>query len=537
MPNPTHTPLPSRPNPICQAALPDGATPITPTHCQAFWAPRSIQAATDGQWLVPPDPPTSGLQNVSIDSRAIEANQVFIALQGDRFDGHDFLTDALDAGAGLLVVSDLAKAQRVQQAAKDHKAQRKLPGAGVLHVPDTLTALQAMARAYRDCLRQDKVAVIAVTGSNGKTTTRHLIHAVLSAAMRGCQSPKSFNNHIGVPLTLLGTKPGERFVVVEVGSSAPGEIAKLAQLVKPDTAVITHIGAAHLEGFGGLEAVAKEKSALLQYIQPGGVGIVPGKNVEQTTLTQPFFKLPTGVALIRFGEGPHNDLRLTDYETDGLGVRFAVRNNSPTASSLATRFQVPLLGRHNATNTLAAIAVARWMGLSDTLIADALSHASGVPMRLNVQRLGTAHQPLVVINDAYNANPDAMIAALKALIDFPLPATPQGAGRRVAVLGDMLELGHAEPTLHRRVAQQLAQWGDAIHLVVCIGQRCAQHMLPVLSGAWSTKRVHGYPAWHDKLPQRVAALIRPGDVVLFKASRGMGLERLIAGIQHAAAQW
>ncbi len=446
-----------------------------------FWTPRAIAATLGGQWLGPV--PDTALRGVSIDSRAIHPGEVFIAIKGDRFDGHDFLAAAFDRGAAFAIAAS---------------SRRPTPDARhpMLLVPDTLVALQQLASAYRDELARQGCKVIAVAGSNGKTTTRHMIHHVLThAELRGTQSPKSFNNHIGVPLTLLGarvsgigyrvsgegkdratsdhtpypiphTPPPDDFVVVEVGTNHPGEIAALGAIVRPDIAVITSIGAEHLEFFGDLAGVAREEASLLACVQPEGVAIVP----HDAPWPDEFeFPLPVGVALVEFAE------------------------DDPVAATVA------LPGRHNRANAAATAAVARCLDVSDSSIGAALACASAVDGRSQIIELG---QGVTLLNDSYNANPDSMRAALDVLGAF--------GRRRVAILGDMLELGHASADSHRAIVDLARRSADE---VVLIGER------------------FGGPAWSVDLSQRIAAMIEPGDVVLLKASRGMRLERLIPAIE------
>ncbi|MEX0741901.1 MAG: Mur ligase family protein, partial [Phycisphaeraceae bacterium] len=219
----------------------------------SFWTPRSLRDITSGRYL--PSPATSpshrDLQGLSTDTRSLTPGQVFLALRGDNFDGHAFLEAAAEAGAGLLIID------------RPETAAALADRCDVLVVNDTLKALTQLATAYRRGLTG---RVIAVTGSAGKTTTKHLIQTILSRYHRGSTSPRSFNNHIGVPLTLLQAQRGDAYTVVEVGTNAPGEIAALAKIVQPDVAVITHVGAAHLEGLGSLDAILREKASLLNHL-------------------------------------------------------------------------------------------------------------------------------------------------------------------------------------------------------------------------------------------------------------------------------
>jgi UDP-N-acetylmuramoyl-tripeptide--D-alanyl-D-alanine ligase len=499
-----------------------------------FWTPKTFAAITGGRFLSPPSDPDVRLAGLSIDSRGVAPGGVFLAVRGARLDGHDYLGQAAGKAA-LLIVSDSAKAMATHLAAP------------CLLVSDTVVALQQLASAYRDELARAGTKVIGVAGSNGKTTTRNLIHAALSAGLRGTQSPKSFNNHIGVPLTLLAAKAGDDFVVVEVGTNHPGELETLARIVRPDVAVVTSIGHEHMEFFRSLDGVAREESAILCHLWPGdrSVAVVESKALarfEQLGLR------PALVRVIGFGaEGAELTLA-GDPVVEGDGQVVAVRGG--------VRVRLGLLGRYNAVNALAAVAVGRWMGMDDQRIAAGLAQAQPVEMRLNILHLGTPAGPVVVINDAYNANPDSVAGALATLKQMPLP---QKGGRRVVILGDMRELGDEGPQLHRAIgrvvgaeAPKSAAGGAAggvasegpdsasggtggteggFHLAVFIG-KLAGLMAEAVGERWPAERIHAWAEWNDDLPGRVAELLCPGDLILIKASRGEGLERLIPAMER-----
>ena len=460
-----------------------------------FWDPENIRRVTAGRWLqrsaggVPQEP-----TGVSTDSRSIRRGQVFIALRGERFDGHDYLGAAAEAGAAMLIVD--------REAAGNACAA---PHADVLLVEDAYAALRRLAAAYRRTLH---ATVVAVTGSVGKTTTKQLIHAVLATRMTGTASPKSYNNHIGVPLTLLNAAPADRYVIVEVGTSGPGEIAALAQIVEPDVAVITHIGTAHLERLGSKAAIAAEKASLLRHLREGGLAVVNGDARELDA------HLRAVGRLIRYGWGEANDLRLTACDADDAGVRFTVNGRAD--------FALSMLGEHNAVNALAAVAVGRHLNLSDEQIAAGLRRAKPEAMRLNLKRFGAGDRRLTVIDDAYNANPDSMAAAIGVLGRLATEG-----GRRVAVLGDMAELGEQAAELHRELGRQLG--ATDIDRAVLIGPLML-YAAEALQRAWPVDRVHAIAAWSDATADEVAALIEAGDTVLIKASRAAGLERLLPAI-------
>ncbi len=436
--------------------------------------------------------------SLGIDSRNIKRGAAFLALRGERFDGHDFLTEAAEAGAALLIVDDERKVHAVPEQAS------------VLRVADTGEALLSLARAFRRS--QDALRVIAVTGTNGKTTTAGLIHSILSQRLRGSVSPKSFNNRVGVPLTILAARPGDQFVVCEVGTNAPGEISELARTIEPDVAVITSIGQGHLEGLRTLQGVADEKASLLSYLRPGGLAVVTA----ECDLIDDHLRTVSNV--VTFGRNEGADLRVTAIDErfgpDGRPIiSFRVNDRAD--------FTAPVPGSHNALNICAAIAVARRFGLEQDSIESGLAQASLPDMRLAVQRLGG----VALLNDAYNANPDSMRAALESF-----DALFTGATRRVVILGDMLELGLESAGAHRAIGDILVA-GDAADLVIAVGHEML-HAVERLERNWEQERYQLFGSLTAQTASRIAGLIEPGDAVLIKGSRGMGLERIAEAIER-----
>ncbi|MEM7626598.1 MAG: UDP-N-acetylmuramoyl-tripeptide--D-alanyl-D-alanine ligase [Planctomycetota bacterium] len=418
-----------------------------------FWRFDNLERVTGGAWLIEPDDYTAQAAGLTHDTRTLTPGQVYLAVKGENHDGHRFVGNALEAGAALAIVSDEAAIG---------------PGP-VLHVDDTVAALQELASAYRDELAKSGCKVIAVCGSNGKTTTRHLIHHVLTrCGLTGTQSPKSFNNHLGVPLTLLAASPDHDFVACEIGTNHPGEIAALGDLAWPDAAVITSIGREHLEHFKDLDGVAKEEAAILPFVRPHGYVTLPA---EAAQLIAPYYDVQEGVVML------------------------------PVRHSLDVPEDFPWLGEHNRANAALVIALARWLELDPTTVHDALRCAPTAPGRLHRREFG---QGVAVIDDTYNANPDSMAAALAVLSELP-------GRRRVAVLGEMMELGATSEPEHRALAESAERAADD---VVLIGEP------------------FGAEAWDAATPQRVVDRLRPGDTVLLKASRGVALERIIPAIEE-----
>jgi UDP-N-acetylmuramoyl-tripeptide--D-alanyl-D-alanine ligase len=495
----------------------------------SFWTLANVALAIIGdnqaRWLFEPADADAPLMGVSTDTRATSPGEVFFAIRGEKFDANEFIDQAAAKGAALIVIDRADAAQ---------KLAGFTPRPGVLLVDDSVAALQRLAADYRDHLHAIGTKVIAIAGSNGKTTTRHLIHSVLSSTLRGSQSLKSFNNHIGVPVTLLSASETDQFVCVEAGTNHPGELEALGKIVRPDAIVITSIGHEHMEFFKTLEGVAKEEASILPFLAPNGLAVVPGDG-DTWTLLEPYTHELTdgshGATLLRFGEATRNDVRLRSCKLDPAGSRFIAAISHGLPTSLEVR--LTLLGEHNARNALAAIAVARWMGLTNEAIIGAFAVATPVEMRLNVARVPEEALPnkqITIINDAYNANPDSMAAALRTLCEFPL----SDGGRRVAILGDMRELGDDGPDLHRKIGRLVAELGmDRIGYVILIG-RLSLFTADALARAWPKDKMQALAQWDESLPAAVAAVINAGDVVLFKASRRVGLERLVPEIQKRA---
>jgi len=433
-----------------------------------------------------------------MDSRAVRPGQVFVALKGEHTDGHRFIADAAAAGASMAIVALGAPIQPAPP-----------PGFRVVPVPDVIAALARLASAYRDTLT--RTLVVAVTGSAGKTTTTRLIAAALAALGPGSHPARSFNNALGVPLTVLNASPQDAFLICEVGTSAPGEIDALARIVRPDVAVITSIGRAHAEFLGSVGGVAREKSALLRHIRgPRPLALVPSPCAP----LDPF--LADIPHLRRFGRDPAADVRLGRVEMLPEGLRFEVA--SPGGSD--GWFSIPLLGEHNAMNALAAVAVARHAGLSDPDIRRGLAAARGPAMRLERSRING----IDVINDAYNANPESMRAAIDTLAALPIPA----GARRVLVLGDMLELGDQSAPAHAEVMRHVASRSQALFLVCALGPAMARAAATAMLGVELARE----PDPDDAAVNRIAALLQPRDLVLLKGSRGMRVERVVHALQH-----
>lgn len=487
-----------------------------------FWSLESIKSAvgaavgaavgtaTGAAWLARPENP-GPIEGVTIDSRAVSQGQVFIAIKGEKHDGHDYLAQAVSGGASLLIVS------REMNAGEIAALPRQV---AILRVADTGAALLRLAGAYRKTL--ERTRVIAVAGSNGKTTTTRLIDAVLKGAMRGSASQKSFNNAIGVPLTILSAKRTDQYLICEVGTNAPGEISPLARAIEPDIAVITSIGREHLEGLGSLRGVVQEETSLLAGVRAGACAIL---NADAPLLVETVRPGVFGANLanvVWFGTSEKADLRVSSVRTTGAGLSFAINDRH--------QFNLPLLGAHNALNAAAAVGVARRMGLEWDVIAKGLAAAAPAPMRLERVEVGGVW----FLNDAYNANPESMLAAFDA---FSQACDAMAPKRRVAILGDMLELGDATGDSHAEVARAIIERAkptsggtrSLADRVVLVGQHMARAREVLESESASLEiDVSHVSGLTEAIAGQIAGELRTGDAVLLKGSRGMGLERVLA---------
>jgi len=462
----------------------------------SFWELDNLRLAMSGSWLARPgknSPPEA--QGASIDTRTLKRGNIFFALKGERVDGHRYLDAASKAGAAMAVLEDPASVASVPE------------GLALLHVENVGKALLKCAAEYRKTL--DGTRVISVGGSNGKTTTTRLIEAVLSRHFRGVSSPKSFNNAIGVPLTILSARPGDQYLLCEVGTNAIGEIAELATVVAPEIAIITSIGREHLEGLNSIRGVIAEEASIASEIRSGGVAIIAANPPELTDAVRGLMMGGKTGTILRFGTTADADLRVESIATDELGTAFSINKRS--------KFRIPLLGAHNAMNGAAAVAVARRFGLDDASIQSALADATAPEMRMRLEIKG----PVTVLNDAYNANPDSMLASLKAFSDLARHRNP---ARRVVVLADMLEMGEAGPDAHREIGEAVAA-DESIDFVVLVGP-LMMFAAERLRKKWTGERVMNLPQMDDENARRIAAMLRPGDFVLLKGSRGMGVERV-----------
>ncbi len=428
------------------------------------------------------------ISSVCTDTRQMRPVSLFVAISGDRFDGHEFISQAAAGGAVAALV--------------DRIPQAPPRGMHLIQVSDARAAMGKLARYARQQLRSK---IIAVAGSNGKTSTKHLIDAALCDPLRGTISPKSFNNDIGVPLSIFPADPTQDYLVLEIGTNRPGEVRNLARMALPDIAVITNCSAEHLEGLVDLEGVRTENASLIDAVIPGGLLLVNGDDPDLVKAVDRFKG-----RRVTFGFAATNDLRASDISFDDSGVRFRV-------NQIDEPVFVPMLGKHSAANALAAIVIGREMGLSDTKILANLRRARGPEMRLRLEHWGEVR----VLNDAYNANPASVKAALEMLAALP-------AGRRVAVVGEMKELGAESESLHKAIGRFIAR-DFPPDLLICVGPMGETIAAEALRSGLDGDRVEYFP--DAAAACALARRLRRGDLVLLKGSRAVRLETVARAIE------
>jgi UDP-N-acetylmuramoyl-tripeptide--D-alanyl-D-alanine ligase len=455
---------------------------------------RQVRQAVGGKALsaIAVDGPVVDV--VCTDTRQMSNGSLFIALRGDNFDGHAYLSQAAKGGALAALVEE--------------PPTPSIPSLTLFQVPNTRTAMGKLAA---HCRQQMRAKVIAVAGSNGKTSTKHLIDAALCGRLRGSISPKSFNNDIGVPLTIFPADPGQDYLVLEIGTNHHGEIRNLSEMTTPDIAVITNCGADHLEFLGDVMGVRRENANIIAGLNAKGLLVVHGDDPELLSAVKDYRG-----QRITFGFKNTNDLFAADVRCDESGTRFALNNSRREVF-------VPMLGRHSACNALAAIAVARKMGIPEDVAIASLGVARGPDMRLQWQAAGDIR----LLNDAYNANPDSMRAAIETAAAMP------HTGRRIAILGDMKELGPSGDRYHREIGQCVAGAG-VFDLLICVGQQAALIAEAAIAAGFPADSVARY-ADSVLAASPVQAMLRSGDLVLLKGSRSVHLERIAAAIAQRTA--
>ncbi|MCP3807540.1 UDP-N-acetylmuramoyl-tripeptide--D-alanyl-D-alanine ligase [Paenibacillus sp. Lou8.1] len=441
------------------------------------------------------------VEGVFTDSRRLQSQGLFVPLVGERFDGHNYVRQ---------IVSEAGAAAFLWQ--KDHGAP---PAENAIEVEDTLEALQHLAAAY---LREIGVSVVGITGSNGKTTTKDIVNALLGTTFKVHKTEGNYNNHIGLPLTVLSMPQDTDILILEMGMSGRGEIRLLANIAQPDVAIITNIGESHLLQLGSRTEIARAKLEITSGLKPGGLLIYNGDEpLLSQVLAESETVKPEGLKLFTFGLATGNDDYPTEITSDGEGSLFI------TAQSGKEAFRLPLLGQHNVVNGLAALAVARHFNVDADHIRKGLSSLKLTGMRIEVVNCPNG---LTVLNDAYNASPASMKAAIQTLSAYKTD------GRKVAVLGDMLELGPEEKQFHEEIGIFAAKHDvEVLFTYGALGTSIAQGA----QGLMPTANVHPYTD-KQELIQHLQVHLHANDIVLVKASRGMRLEEIVDTLKNGPLQ-
>ncbi len=446
---------------------------------------REILEVTGGRMLGGFDALDQPVSRVETDSRTIHPGSLFIPLSGERFDGHAYINAALEGGAAGCFTQ--------------RERESYLPGKFYIKVPNTSRALRDLAKHYR---RKFNIPVVAITGSVGKTTTKDMVAAVLGEKYRVLKTEGNLNNDIGVPMTLLRLNHEHQIAVLELGMNHAGEIDYLSDLVEPDVALITNIGDSHIEFFGSREKILEAKSEIFHHAKPNCLAILNGDDPLLRTLTPlPFETLWCGV-----GEG--NDYRAAGIRSDGGSHMLCQAYTPQTQCAL----EIPALGEHMVYPSLMALAVGEHFGLTGEEMAQGVRHFAPTKMRMNILHRG---EDITILNDTYNANPQSMRAAVEVLSSTHAP-------RKVAVLGDMFELGPLAPALHAGIGEYLGKAG--VDCLVAVGD-LARHIYAAAEKAHvpECRYCHTKEEAKAVLPQ----VIGPHTTVLVKASRGMAVEELV----------
>ncbi len=465
------------------------------------WTLDEILAASGGTVVRAGEKKRFG--EIVTDSSNVKTGSVFIALKGERFDGHRFVPEALERGAACAIVHRV-----VRDSTKRLAAGTRGPAATIVRVKDTLKALGDLAH-----YRREKMApkVVAITGSNGKTTTKEMAAAIFEEAvlsgekLRGriLKTEGNFNNLVGLPLTLFKLRPSHRVAVVEIGTSRPGEIQRLAEIAAPEIGIITAVAAAHLEGLNNLAGVAREKGALFRRMRPGGTIVV---NLDDPRVRRLGAKYRG--RKISYGKG--GSVRAEAVQlNDAQGTRFTLR-----AGTRRCPVRLRYLGRHNISNAVGAAALALGLGVSLAAVRRGLARARPFSMRMEADNWRGAG----IINDAYNANPASMEAAIKTL------AAMGGTGRKAAVLGDMFELGKSTRREHRELGKLVAK--ERIDRLYLLGRQAAAVKAGAVSGGMDESSIVIGKDYGD-VARRLRGHLKKGDWLLVKGSRGMKMEKVL----------
>jgi UDP-N-acetylmuramoyl-tripeptide--D-alanyl-D-alanine ligase len=441
-------------------------------------------------------------QGISTDSRMVGEGELFIALKGPRFDGHHFALKALEKKAGGVVIEE--------DKTGDIRWNGYRPKA-VIVVKDTLRALGDLARERR---RRYRIPVVALTGSNGKTTTKEMISACLETTFPILKTRENLNNLIGLPLTLLNLTEKERVVILEMGMNVPGEIRRLTEIAEPDVGLITNIQIVHLEGVGSLERVREEKGELFRRMRRDGTILVNQNDPHVIDLASEFSGQKITFGVEKSADVMAKEIRLRGAE--GTSFNLILEGEEIEVS-------LPLLGRHFVPNALSAIAVASLFGVEVKKAKEALEHFRPFPMRMEIIHLEGGK---ILINDTYNANPRSMELALETLAEI------KGKGRAIAVLGDMLELGDFTEEAHRQIGEKVEEL--SIDLLLTMGEKAPLVVESAVRHGFEPKRTRVMES-HSEAISILKEVAQEGDWILIKGSRRMAMEKIVEGLTERRA--
>lgn len=443
---------------------------------------------------------TTMVNGVVIDSRHVEPGVAFIAFPGDRVDGHEYITDAISMGARAVLITRPVEEISV---ALEHARERDV---AVVRVASALDALQDLAAYHRGRLF---CPVIGVTGSTGKTTTKDFITSVLSVRSRVVATYGNQNNEIGVPLTLLRAGADTDVLVVEMAMRGAGQIARLCEIASPSAGIVTNVGTSHIELLGDQEAIASAKGELIEAVPASGVAFLNADDAYSGRLAE-----RASARVVRYGLNSDADVTALDLIVDAEGrASFTLVADG---ESRAVTLSIP--GRHNVYNALAAAAVGLYLDVGLDDVVEGLRTAEAGEMRMQAFESATG---VFVINDAYNANPTSMRAAIETLADM------QASGSRIAVLGDMAELGSLTELAHFHIGEEVARL--PIDSLITVGPRARRIADGARAEGMDESSIHPFDSV-DEARDHLAEAVSPGDVVLVKASRVMGLEGIVEGI-------
>lgn len=430
------------------------------------------------------------ITGIATDSRKLKTGDMFVAIKGERFNGHEFVEDALKDGAAIILSQE--------------KLKTDIP---YILVEDTIKALHRLAKYYKS---KFSIPFIAITGSSGKTTTKDMVASVLSEKYNVLKTEGNFNNAIGLPLTLFGLEHYHELCVLEMGMNSLGEIETLAEIARPETGIITNVGTAHIEKLKSREQILKAKMEMFTYFNETNTAVINGDNdMLQQIGSKPY-------KILKYGLNDNNDCRafnIVEKGEDGIDFEVLYQNQKE-------QYHVPIPGMHNVYNALSAICIGKMYGLSSSQLYDGLASFKPSKMRMEIFM---GKQNIKIINDAYNANPDSVMAAISALTSMEAP------GRKVCILGDMFELGAYSKEGHEKVGEFAAE--SKMDLIIAVGQMsCA-----IINGASKSKggsiELHSFST-NQEVIDNLKNILKSNDIILIKGSRGMHMESIVESLRE-----